>query len=99
MGGGGGGGGGVVLASHPPPPPHAQFIIATHSPILLACPGARIFSFDHAPLQTVAYEETSHYQIYAGFMADRTRYLPSDAGSVWEPPAGRPAQDVMLTRD
>ena len=56
---------------------HAQFIVATHSPILLACPGARIYSFDYAPVQTVAYEETSHYQIYADFLADRTRYLAS----------------------
>jgi len=56
---------------------HAQFIIATHSPILLACPGAHIYSFDGSPVQTVAYEETSHYQIYANFMADRTRYLKS----------------------
>ena len=29
----------------------AQFIIATHSPILLACPGARIFSFDASPIR------------------------------------------------
>jgi len=54
---------------------HAQFIIATHSPILLACPGARIYRFDGSPVQTVAYEETSLYQIYANFMADRTQYL------------------------
>src|SRR3974390_779814 len=33
----------------------AQFIIATHSPILLACPGARIFSFDQVPIAEVAY--------------------------------------------
>ena len=29
---------------------HAQFIIATHSPILLACSGAIIYSFDHSPV-------------------------------------------------
>ena len=54
---------------------HAQFIIATHSPILLACPGATIYSFDHAPVQQVAYEDTEHYQLYCDFMADRRRYL------------------------
>jgi predicted ATPase len=54
---------------------HAQFIVATHSPILLACPGAVIYSFDQAPLSQVQYEDTSHYQIYSGFMADRRRYL------------------------
>ena len=54
---------------------HAQFIIATHSPILLACPGARIYSFDHNPAQHIDYEGTEHYQIYKDFMADRNKYL------------------------
>ena len=54
---------------------HAQFIVATHSPILLACPGATIYSFDRSPIEPVGYEETSHYQIYAGFMKDREQYL------------------------
>jgi predicted ATPase len=54
---------------------HAQFIIATHSPILLACPGATIYSFDHTPLKAVSYEETSHYQIYASFLEAPGRYL------------------------
>ena len=54
---------------------HAQFVIATHSPILLACPGATIYSFDHVPLRKVAYEETEHYRIYKRFMADKDAYL------------------------
>jgi len=54
---------------------HAQFIIATHSPILLACRGATIYSFDHAPVRQVAYEETDHYQVYSQFMADRAASL------------------------
>jgi predicted ATPase len=54
---------------------HAQFIVATHSPILLACPGATIYSFDYVPVQTVAYEATEHYQIYRSFMADREPFL------------------------
>ncbi len=53
---------------------HAQFIIATHSPILLACEGAKIYSFDHAPVRVVEYEETEHYQIYKNFLIDRTKY-------------------------
>lgn len=48
---------------------HAQFIIATHSPILLACPNAVIYSFDHTPLKRIAYEQTAHYRIYKDFMA------------------------------
>jgi len=54
---------------------HAQFIIATHSPILLACPGAVIYSFDHAPVKPVEYEDTEHYRIYRDFMEDRSRFL------------------------
>jgi predicted ATPase len=53
----------------------AQFIVATHSPILLACPGATIYSFDHIPIQSVSYEETEHYKIYKYFMEDRHEYL------------------------
>ena len=50
---------------------HAQFIIATHSPIILACPGATIYSFDHIPIKTVRYEETEHYKLYKQFIEDR----------------------------
>jgi predicted ATPase len=58
----------------------AQFIIATHSPLLLACPGAVIYSFDDASIKQVAYEETTHYKLYKGFMEDRNRYLQSIEG-------------------
>ena len=54
---------------------HAQFIIATHSPILLACPGADIHSFDEMPVRKINYEETEHYLVYKNFMEDRDRYL------------------------
>ena len=54
---------------------HAQFIVATHSPILLACPGAKIYSFDYVPVKQVDYEETELYRIYKDFMEDRNKYL------------------------
>jgi predicted ATPase len=54
---------------------HAQFIVATHSPILLALPGAVIYSFDRAPISTIAYEDTDHYRIYREFMDDRSTFL------------------------
>jgi predicted ATPase len=54
---------------------HAQFIIATHSPILLACPEARIYSFSPSSLAQVAYEETEHFQVYKSFMLDPDKYL------------------------
>jgi predicted ATPase len=53
----------------------AQFIIATHSPFLLACPGAVTYSFDDTRIKQIEYEETTHYQLYKGFMEDRSRYL------------------------
>lgn len=53
----------------------AQFIIATHSPILLACPGARIYSFDPPSVAPIAYEQTDHYRIYRSFMLDREPWL------------------------
>jgi predicted ATPase len=53
---------------------HAQFIIATHSPILLSCPGSTIYSFDNVAVKAVSYEETDHYQIYKNFMKDPKAY-------------------------
>ena len=46
----------------------AQFIIATHSPILLACPSAEILSFDNGSIAPCDYEETSSYQLTKMFM-------------------------------
>ena len=52
-----------------------QFIIATHSPILLALPEAEIYSFDAAPIHRVAYEDTDYYRIYRDFLDNRAKYL------------------------
>ena len=54
---------------------HAQFIIATHSPLLLACPQAAIYSFDNSTIQQIQYEQTDHYRVYKEFMMDRNKYL------------------------
>jgi predicted ATPase len=54
---------------------HAQFIIATHSPILMACSGSVIYSFDHTPVKVIHYEETDHYRIYKNFMKNPAEYL------------------------
>ena len=54
---------------------HAQFIIATHSPILLACPGATIYTFDRVPIQEVAYRDTEHYRLYRDFMRKMEKKL------------------------
>jgi predicted ATPase len=54
---------------------HAQFLIASHSPILLACPGAEILSFDHVPIRKISYEETAHFRVYRDFMLNREKFL------------------------
>jgi predicted ATPase len=54
---------------------HAQFIIATHSPILLACPKSMIYSFDYSPVKIIRYEDTEHYQVYKSFMENPDKYL------------------------
>jgi predicted ATPase len=54
---------------------HAQLIMATHSPILLAYPGAQIFSFDSSRIEEVDYEDTAHYRLYKQFFTDRSAFL------------------------
>jgi predicted ATPase len=55
--------------------PAAQFIIATHSPILLAYPNATIYSCDGGKLSNIAYEDTAHYQITKHFVNNHEQYL------------------------
>lgn len=52
-----------------------QFIIATHSPILLGYPGATIYNFDEAGITPIAYEETSHYVVTKRFLNAREPFL------------------------
>jgi predicted ATPase len=52
-----------------------QFIMATHSPILLAFPGAQIFSFDGGKVHEISYRESQPFQLVARFVADPERYI------------------------
>jgi predicted ATPase len=52
-----------------------QFIIATHSPILLAYPEATIYSCDDGHLKKITYTETLHYQITKDFLNNFDLYL------------------------
>ncbi len=54
---------------------HAQFIIATHSPILLAYPNATIYSCDSGTLESIAYDDTQHYKITKQFLDNPEHYL------------------------
>lgn len=53
----------------------SQFIIATHSPLLLAYPGATIYSCDGDFLISTRYEDTDHYKVTKGFLENPRRYL------------------------
>ena len=53
----------------------AQFIIATHSPILTAIPGAEILSFDNGRIHPCTYEETGSYQITSIFINNREKMI------------------------
>ncbi|MUT68554.1 AAA family ATPase [Paenibacillus sp. NEAU-GSW1] len=54
---------------------NAQFIIATHSPILLSYPGATIWSFDEMPIGQVEYEDTEQFRLTKDFLNNRGRYF------------------------
>lgn len=53
----------------------AQFVIATHSPILLAFPGALIYSCDRVPMEAVPFEELEHVVLTREFLNDPGRFL------------------------
>ena len=53
----------------------AQFIIVTHSPILLGIPGAQILTFDNGQVHPCEYEETDSYQVTEMFINNRRRIL------------------------
>lgn len=53
----------------------AQFIIASHSPILLGVPGAKILSFDDNHIHPIEYTETESYQVTEMFINNREYLL------------------------
>lgn len=52
-----------------------QFLVATHSPVLLAFPGARIYQLDADGVQPVAYEATEPYQLTRSFLDAPERFF------------------------
>ena len=53
----------------------SQFVIATHSPIVMAYPDARIFLLTDDGIGEIAYEETEHYRVTRDFLARREQML------------------------
>ena len=54
---------------------NCQFIIATHSPMILSFPDATILSCDCTPIQPIAYEDMEHVTLTREFLNDPGRYL------------------------
>ncbi|MBV9623080.1 MAG: AAA family ATPase [Acidobacteria bacterium] len=54
---------------------NAQFIISTHSPIILGYPQAQLFSFDDESIHEIHYQETTSLQIVRQFVNDREKFL------------------------
>jgi predicted ATPase len=53
----------------------SQFVIATHSPIIMAYPDAQVYLLDAAGLREVAYTDTDHYLVTRGFLSNPRRTL------------------------
>ncbi|HZS37035.1 MAG TPA: AAA family ATPase [Polyangia bacterium] len=53
----------------------SQFVIATHSPILMAYPDSDIYSLSSKGIKAVRYEDTEHYQVTRDFLVNRERFF------------------------
>jgi predicted ATPase len=53
----------------------SQFIIATHSPIIMAYPGATIYQFTDKGIERIEYEQTPHYRVTRAFLMRREQML------------------------
>lgn len=54
---------------------NSQFIISTHSPILLSYPDSSIFNLSEFGIEPVKYEETEVYSLYKGFLNNPSQFL------------------------
>lgn len=54
---------------------NSQFIIATHSPILMAYPDADLYQIDESGLVRTAYEDTEHFLVTKAFLGNPRRQL------------------------
>jgi predicted ATPase len=54
---------------------NGQFIIATHSPILMACPRAAILDFDGGEIRPRRYDELEHVRLMRDFLQDPEAFL------------------------
>src|SRR5262249_9187388 len=53
----------------------SQFVVATHAPMLMAYPGARIYTLDEGGIEPVALEDTEHFRLTRAFLDAPERFL------------------------
>jgi predicted ATPase len=58
----------------------AQFVVATHSPILLACPEARIYELGAGGITPCAYDSLDVVRLTRGFLDEPERYIRAALG-------------------
>jgi predicted ATPase len=59
----------------------SQFVVATHAPMLMAYPGARIYALDAGGIAPVEFDDTEHYRLTRAFIEAPEcflRTLPAD---------------------
>jgi predicted ATPase len=54
---------------------HSQFVVATHSPILLGYPGATILELSESGISRVDYDQTQQVELTRSFLDDPQRFL------------------------
>ena len=63
-------------------PGHAQFLIATHSPMILSYPGAVLFTLDGDTIQEISYRETRHFLVTRDFLNSPESFFKHLFGTV-----------------
>jgi predicted ATPase len=80
----------VITRIHDLVQQRSQFIIATHSPIIMAYPDAHIYSFSTSGIQRIPYKDTEHFRITRDFLANPQTHAPPPHGAGLRPlPASR----------
>ena len=65
----------LIAAMHDLVAAGSQFVVATHSPLLMAYPGATILELDEDGIRAVDYDEVAHVQLYRSFLDAPERFL------------------------
>lgn len=67
-----------------------QYILASHSPIILGCPGAQILKFDAGAIATIGYTESGPYRFYSDFLQDPGLFFDHEEEADQEEPGAGP---------